>query len=136
MIQLSLLQLSDIEVLNDDESGQIVYRRALFDPQQTQKWFEQLRDGVAWRSESRPMYDRVVDVPRLVGSFALDAPNVPQPIRDMRPAVEQVCGVSFLSAGLNFYRDGTTASHRMAITSSAKWTRRRSRSSAWARRGV
>ncbi len=106
MIQLSLLQLSDIEVLNDDESGQIVYRRALFDPQQTQKWFEQLRDGVAWRSESRPMYDRVVDVPRLVASFALDAPNVPQPIREMRPAVEQVCGVAFLSAGLNFYRDG------------------------------
>ncbi|HME81211.1 MAG TPA: alpha-ketoglutarate-dependent dioxygenase AlkB [Candidatus Eremiobacteraceae bacterium] len=106
MMQLSLLQLSDVEVLNDDESGQIIYRRALFDPQQTQTWFQELRDGVAWRSESRPMYDRVVDVPRLVASFALGSPGVPSPIREMRPVVEQACGVAFLSAGLNFYRDG------------------------------
>ena len=52
------------------------------------------------------MYDRVVDVPRLVATYALDEQDVPEPIRLMRPVVEQFCGVSFTSAGLNFYRDG------------------------------
>lgn len=51
------------------------------------------------------MYERVVDVPRLVSTFALDEPGVPAPVADMRPAVELFCAVAFTSAGLNFYRD-------------------------------
>lgn len=106
LTQLSLVQLSDIEVLADDELGRIVYQRAVFDPAQTEAWFEHLRDHAQWRAERRPMYDRVVDVPRLVASYALDDDDVPEPIRIMRPVVERFCGVSFASAGLNFYRDG------------------------------
>jgi len=105
-MQFSLLPLPDVEVLADDERGRIVYRRALFDEATIQRWFEQLRDEVAWRAERRPMYDRVVDVPRLVASYDLAEVCVPLPIRKMRPAVEAFCGVRFTSAGLNFYRDG------------------------------
>lgn len=101
-----LLPLFDIETLADDETGRIVYKAALFDRAQADGWFEQLRDGVEWRAERRQMYDRMVDVPRLVASFALDDPALPQAIRDMRPAVEAFSGVTFSSAGLNFYRDG------------------------------
>jgi alkylated DNA repair dioxygenase AlkB len=105
-MQLPLVPTPDIETLVDDETGRIVYKTALFDEAQARAWFEQLRDGVPWRTERRPMYDRVVDVPRLVASYGLDDPELPEPIRAMRPAVEAFCGVSFLSAGLNFYRDG------------------------------
>jgi len=52
------------------------------------------------------MYDRVVDVPRLVESYSLDAPDLAEPINLMRPSVERFCRVSFTSAGLNYYRDG------------------------------
>jgi len=105
-MQFSLLPQPEVEVLIDEPIARIVYRRALFDEAQTRAWFEALRDEVHWRAERRPMYDRVVDVPRLVATYALDAQDVPEPIRLMRPAVEQFCGVTFTSAGLNFYRDG------------------------------
>jgi alkylated DNA repair dioxygenase AlkB len=105
-MQFSLLPQPEIETLVDDETGRIVYRRALFDEKQALLWFELLRDHIDWRSERRPMYDRIVDVPRLVASFRLDETGIPEPIAAMRPAVEQFCGVIFTSAGLNFYRDG------------------------------
>jgi alkylated DNA repair dioxygenase AlkB len=105
-MQLPLVPLPDSETLVDDQTGRIVYKTRLFDPGLAQAWFEQLRAEVPWRAERRPMYDRVVDVPRLVASYALDDPELPEPIRAMRPAVERFCGVEFLSAGLNFYRDG------------------------------
>jgi alkylated DNA repair dioxygenase AlkB len=104
-MQFSLLPMPDVEVLVDEPSARIVYRRALFDETQTRAWFERLRDEVAWRAERRPMYDRVVDVPRLVASFALEGADVPEPILLMRPEVERFCGVAFNSAGLNLYRD-------------------------------
>jgi alkylated DNA repair dioxygenase AlkB len=106
MQQLPLVPIPDIEILTDDALGRIVLRHALFDEEQARAWFEQLRDGVEWRAERRPMYDRIVDVPRLVASYALDDPKLPEPIRQMRPAVENFCEVRFNSAGLNFYRDG------------------------------
>lgn len=107
MQQLSLVQLPKIAVLADDPLGTIVYHRDVFSREQTDAWFQVLRSSVAWRDERREMYDRVVDVPRLVASYALDeAEEVPEPIRFMRPVVERISRVAFQSAGLNFYRDG------------------------------
>jgi len=105
-MQFSFIHVPEVETLVDDETGRVVYRSAFFDEAQTQAWFEQLRDAVEWRLERRPMYDRVVDVPRMVGSYALDDPALPEPIRAMRSPVERFCDVAFTSAGLNFYRDG------------------------------
>jgi alkylated DNA repair dioxygenase AlkB len=105
-MQFSLLPQPEIETLVDDETGRIVYKRALFDEGQARTWFEHLRDGVGWRTERREMYDRMIDVPRLVASFALKDSGIPAPVAAMRPAVEQFCGVTFTSVGLNFYRDG------------------------------
>ncbi len=105
-VQFSLIPIPDLEILVDEPGGKIVYRRALFDEAESRTWFESLRRDVEWRSERRPMYDRVVDVPRLVATFALDSPGVPEPIRSMRLEVERFCDVAFTSAGLNFYRDG------------------------------
>lgn len=104
-MQPSFFSEPELKTLVDDETGRIVYRRDLFTPADTQRWFDELRDGIEWRSERRQMYDRVVDVPRLVASVSLDEP-LPAPIAQMRGPVEAFCGVTFTSAGLNFYRDG------------------------------
>jgi alkylated DNA repair dioxygenase AlkB len=105
-VQLSFIEPSDTETLVDDSTARIIYRRALFNEDQTRLWFERLRDEVAWRAERRPMYDRIVDVPRLVGSYALSDAELPEPIALMRGPVEEFCGFTFNAAGLNFYRDG------------------------------
>lgn len=104
-MQLYFSQPPETQTLVDDELGRIVYRRNLFDQATIATWFDQLRDGVEWRSEERPMYDRIVAVPRLVASFKLDDP-LPEPIARMVPDVESFCKVRFTSAGLNLYRDG------------------------------
>jgi alkylated DNA repair dioxygenase AlkB len=66
--------------------------------------------GVDWRAERRPMYDRVVDVPRLVAFYADDDP-LPHPalahIRDELSAhYRSDLGEPFVTAGLCQYRDG------------------------------
>ena len=105
-MQFSLLPTPDVEVLVDDETGRIVYRRRFFDEDRIWAWFVELREKAAWHSQRRPMYERVVDVPRLMASYALDSDDLPAPIAQMRSPVEQFCGVVFTSAGLNYYRDG------------------------------
>jgi hypothetical protein len=60
------------------------------------------------RSERRDMYDREVDVPRLLGHFRLDpAPGAtPAAVRGAARRVVAHLGVLFNSVGLNLYRDG------------------------------
>jgi len=52
------------------------------------------------------MYDRNVDVPRLVARYRLDDPDVPAPLADAAARTSQATGTRFNSVGLNFYRDG------------------------------
>ncbi len=52
------------------------------------------------------MYDRDVDVPRLVARYRLDDPELPAPIAEAAALASEVAGTRFNSAGLNFYRDG------------------------------
>ena len=46
--------------------------------------FERLRAGVPWRAEQRPMYERVVDVPRLLCFYDEDA-ALPDPTLSLCP---------------------------------------------------
>lgn len=71
---------------------------------------ETLVRDIPWRSERRRMYDRVVDVPRLV-SWYDDARDLPVPVLvDARAALSAYyapeLGEPFVSAGCCFYRDG------------------------------
>ncbi len=73
--------------------------------------FEALLSGVPWRAERRPMYDRVVDVPRLV-SFHPDTGELPHPLLgDCLRALNQHYGPApadrVATAGLCLYRDGS-----------------------------
>jgi alkylated DNA repair dioxygenase AlkB len=83
-----------------------VYVPAFVDPQIAAAWFDALRGGVPWQSERRRMYDRNVDVPRLVARYRLDDPDVPAPLADAAARTSQATGTRFNSVGLNFYRDG------------------------------
>jgi alkylated DNA repair dioxygenase AlkB len=66
--------------------------------------FEVLRANVAWRAESRTMYEREVDVPRLYASIEGRAPH---PILEsMRAALDARYGESFVRTSAAWYRDG------------------------------
>ncbi|SHH30578.1 Alkylated DNA repair dioxygenase AlkB [Jatrophihabitans endophyticus] len=72
--------------------------------------FDRLRDGVAWHAERRPMYDRVVDVPRLL-HFVDERTPLPDPALVRAKAAldahyEPELGERFATAGLCLYRDG------------------------------
>jgi alkylated DNA repair dioxygenase AlkB len=72
--------------------------------------FERLAGVVPWREERRHMYDRVVDVPRLL-CFYGEGEQLPDPVLDeARHALDDhyaaELGEPFRTAGLCLYRDG------------------------------
>jgi alkylated DNA repair dioxygenase AlkB len=73
--------------------------------------FDELMAVVPWRAERRPMYDRVVDVPRLVSfhNFVDEPPPHPR-LKQMRRRLNDTyageLGEPFTTAGLCLYRDG------------------------------
>ncbi|HEY7508608.1 MAG TPA: alpha-ketoglutarate-dependent dioxygenase AlkB [Vicinamibacteria bacterium] len=107
MPQLSLFESSEA-VLADDELGRIAYTPRFVDPATARAWFAELRAVVPWRAERRMMYDREVDVPRLIGHFRLDPPPgaTPEAILQAAARVAETTGVPFNTVGLNLYRDG------------------------------
>jgi alkylated DNA repair dioxygenase AlkB len=72
--------------------------------------FERLRGAVPWRAERRQMYERVVDVPRLLAFYGEDE-ALPDPVLEQMKAAldaryEPELGEPFATAGLCLYRDG------------------------------
>jgi alkylated DNA repair dioxygenase AlkB len=72
--------------------------------------FERLSDAVPWRGERRHMYDRMVDVPRLLCFYGEDD-DLPDPVlTEARRALNEhyaaELGEEFVTAGLCLYRDG------------------------------
>jgi alkylated DNA repair dioxygenase AlkB len=107
MPQLTLFDSTE-RLLADDERGRIVYTAGFVDGVTAEAWFTELRSGVKWRAERRMMYDREVEVPRLMAHFRLDPPAgfTPRPIIDAAARVAGSIGVPFNTVGLNLYRDG------------------------------
>jgi len=72
--------------------------------------FGQLRQQVPWRAERRHMYDRVVDVPRLLCFCGEDEPLPDPMLVEAREALSAhyaaELGEPFVTAGLCLYRDG------------------------------
>ena len=72
--------------------------------------FARLAETVPWRAEKRPMYDRVVDVPRLLCFYGEGEP-LPDPLlaaalRALSAHYGTELGEPFRTAGLCLYRDG------------------------------
>jgi alkylated DNA repair dioxygenase AlkB len=76
-----------------------------------QDTFDELEETIPWRAERRQMYDRVLDVPRLVSFHDLAAQPAPHPvIARLRVRLNDIyareLGEPFTTAGLCLYRDG------------------------------
>ena len=69
--------------------------------------FGRLLDAVPWRAERRHMYDKVVDVPRLLCFYGEDQP-LPDPMltQALRALNAHYRDDEFRTAGLCLYRDG------------------------------
>jgi alkylated DNA repair dioxygenase AlkB len=105
--QLTLFESSE-RVLENDERGRIVYTPRFIDAATAAAWFAELRVSVNWREMRREMYDREVNVPRLIGHYRLDPPSgdTPQALLAAAACVRARLGVPFNAVGLNLYRDG------------------------------
>nr|WP_234898747.1 alpha-ketoglutarate-dependent dioxygenase AlkB [Mycolicibacter kumamotonensis] len=71
----------------------------------------ELQSAIPWRAERRRMYDRVLDVPRLVSFHDLAAGEAPHPaIARLRRRLNDIyageLGEPFTTVGLCLYRDG------------------------------
>lgn len=73
--------------------------------------FDELRSAIPWRAERRQMYDRVLEVPRLVSFHDLVDEPAPHPVlKQIRRRLNDIyageLGEPFTTAGLCLYRDG------------------------------
>ncbi|QGN56972.1 alpha-ketoglutarate-dependent dioxygenase AlkB [Nostocoides sp. HKS02] len=72
--------------------------------------FDVLLHGVPWQAERREMYERVVDVPRLLRFYSEGEP-LPHPVltqarEQLSAAYAAELGEPFVTAGMCLYRDG------------------------------
>ena len=107
MAQLTLFDARETRLV-DDERGTITYARAFIDADTARAWFTEIRAGVRWRAERRMMYEREVEVPRLVSHFRLNPPDelVPAALVDAARRVTERLREPFNIVGLNLYGDG------------------------------
>lgn len=72
--------------------------------------FRTLAEEVPWRAEQRPMYDRVVDVPRLLHTYGVGAglphPALSEAMSALSAHYLPELGEPFVTAGCCYYRDG------------------------------
>jgi alkylated DNA repair dioxygenase AlkB len=66
---------------------------------------DHLARTTAWRSERRMMYDRMVDVPRLVAGLPADGPGHPL-LEQIRAILDARYQTRFVNLSLGYYRNG------------------------------
>lgn len=92
--------------LVDDAQGGIRYWPRFVDAALAREWFATLHAKAAWTHMQRPMYDRVVDVPRLMASYRSEAFPADLPLADMLACVKIIVPAPYNAVGMNFYRNG------------------------------
>lgn len=107
--------------LVEDAQGGARYWPGFIDPATAQAWFDALVSRAQWRQLQRPMYERIVNVPRLLAGYDTDALPEDLPLAEMLARVCERVPAPFNSIGMNFYRDGNDSVamhgdtlHRMA----------------------
>ena len=111
-VQDSLFEHTERRQLSD---GAFIEMRAGWlsgDPSVEEGLLEALLSTVPWRAERRQMYDRVVDVPRLVSFHDLTVDEPPHPaVARLRRRLNDIyageLGEPFTTVGLCCYRDGS-----------------------------
>ncbi len=89
----------------DDMTGTIRYVTGVLAYAEAIELFGRLIANVAWRADERPMYDRVVAVPRRVANGLGDDGKPIEPmLAALQERVEAETGACFNSIGINRYR--------------------------------
>ncbi|HET9030615.1 MAG TPA: alpha-ketoglutarate-dependent dioxygenase AlkB [Candidatus Aquilonibacter sp.] len=101
--QLGLFE-SGPRVLVDDASGRIAYYPDVLATTAAARLFAWLLEHAPWGGETMWMYDKMVDVPRLVARYNAD--ELPPLLAEARRVVESFLGERFTTVGLNYYRNG------------------------------
>jgi alkylated DNA repair dioxygenase AlkB len=94
-----------VQVVDDAEGG-IRYWPAFAAPDDADAWFAALLAGAPWTTSRRQMYDRVVDVPRMLASWRIDALPPGLPLGTMLARVQALVPAPYNAVGMNLYRDG------------------------------
>jgi alkylated DNA repair dioxygenase AlkB len=101
----SLLFDRGVQRIADDITGPITYRPEVISRELAEEWFNAIRAQADWHSGMRMMYERMVDVPRLHGHYAIDDPAMPRVLLAALDVVKHHVDAPFNSIGLNLYRD-------------------------------
>lgn len=88
-----------------DETSWILYEPGWLTG--SDRLFEDLRVRTPWRATERPMYDRVVRVPRLIATLERNDEASSNLLETVYQGVSRVLGEKFSSVGLNYYRTGS-----------------------------
>ena len=111
-VQDSLFEHTERRQLGDGAFIEIRAGWLSGDPSVEKGLLEALLSTVPWRAERRSMYDRVVDVPRLVSFHDLTVDEPPHPaVARLRRRLNDIyageLGEPFTTVGLCCYRDGS-----------------------------
>ena len=111
-VQDSLFQHTERRHLGDGAFIEIRAGWLADDPSGGEGLLETLLSTVPWREERRQMYDRVVDVPRLVSFHDLTVDDPPHPLlgrlrRRLNDIYAGELGEPFTTVGLCCYREGS-----------------------------
>ena len=96
---------SDMLQLVEDAQGGIRYWPDFVDAALAAHWFDVLQQHADWTRLQRPMYDRIVEVPRLLASYRTTALPPLLPLADMLARVQLKVPAPYSGIGLNLYRD-------------------------------
>ncbi|MDQ6929700.1 MAG: alpha-ketoglutarate-dependent dioxygenase AlkB [Candidatus Eremiobacteraeota bacterium] len=103
--QLGFFEEEDRSIARTPQ-GEIVYYPAVFTSAESASLYKQLLDAVPWSHDTMKMYDKMVDVPRLVAWYR-DRDSLPEPLERIRTKGQELLGARFNGVSLNYYRDGS-----------------------------
>jgi alkylated DNA repair dioxygenase AlkB len=95
--------LSGMRWVDLDESAWVAWAPGLLSGHDA--LYQRLREELRWRSDRRIMYEREVDVPRLMARLPDDGP-VPGVLAELRDALSRHFGRSLRRISANWYRSG------------------------------
>ncbi|MFN2449285.1 MAG: alpha-ketoglutarate-dependent dioxygenase AlkB [Candidatus Baltobacteraceae bacterium] len=92
------------QILASGDGGAIVYHPAVFAAQESRQLFERFERSLPWTRETMWMYDRTVDVPRLIARFG-DTAEMPPELLDVKQRIESYLHTAFNAVSVQYYRD-------------------------------
>jgi alkylated DNA repair dioxygenase AlkB len=107
--QLNLWDAAGVQALRPlpMPNADVRYAPAFLDATEAAALFETLRRDVPWEGSQMTMYDRVIDIPRLMAWYDFDRPAPwGAPLEQLKSRIEAAAGAEFGAVRMILYRDG------------------------------